>query len=420
MRKATEASMITAQARIDVDPNLFDSLDLVGPIVIGKTGRRFRLGPTDGKQIDDGLRAGLVELRPPSNTRLGLGFVVVGDDPIAAVQTRLASVSRDAELAALHPVGRGISFSGGTEPTAEVAAVELSAGVARLDSSIVSAAVQIRAEHFADDSALIDSVTLSQLVPELTLRAPDEPPAALVAQETDSGRTAASMAPPLPQPPHGRPAADALALPRAPLAPLRLTYLVIDSSQDSKPRRVRARLSRIAQELDRLLVPRDDDLRSETVLVGAGAPNRVSDLKPTGGVRPADFWRASNATLDLAATMTQLRDLIIRNKDSKTRRREELITPLVIFILPTAAMFGAATLMPYRQITHLAEIGWFVTRTDGPPPSIEIDPDRLVYDHSDAINELLYKIGYPEAPLNVAQDQQADAAQTQPAPGETT
>ncbi len=94
--------------------------------------------------------------------------------------------------------------------------------------------------------------------------------------------------------------------------------------------------------------------------------------------------------------MPRLRDLIVRNKESKSRRREVLTTPLVIFILPTAALFGASTIGPYRDIKTLAEVGWLVTDREGPPPSIEIDPDRLVFDHPDAVNEILYKLGYPE------------------------
>ena len=415
--------MIAAKAQIDADPTLFDSLDLVGPVVVGKTGRRFRLGPTDGKQIDDRLRGALVALRPPENTRFGLGFVVVSDDPIEMLQTRLTSISEAVELAALHPMGRGISFSRDTEPTVDVAPVELPAGGARLDSSIVSAAVQIRSQYFSDESTLFDSATLRQLVPELTLRAPDEPPAALSSQDTDSGGAVATIAAPLQQPPDGdrAGATGAPTAPRTPLAPVRLTYLVFDSSQDSKPRRVRARLIRLVQDLDKRLVPRDNTLRSETVLVGAGAPDRVSDLRATGTVQPSDFWRASNGTLDLADTMTRLRQSIIRHKESKLRRSEPLAKPLVVFILPDAALYGAATLIPYRQIRDLADIGWLVTRSDGPPPSIEVDQDRLVYNHSDAINELLYKIGYPEAPLDTSHHQQADPPQTQPAAtGETT
>lgn len=394
--------MIAARAKVDADPTLFESLDLVGPVVLGKlTKWRFGRGPSDGEQIDEGLRAGLAQADYPSGTRFGLGFVLIGEESTDDLQARLDTIKTSVELAALHPMGRGVSFSNDPLPTADVAPVEMLAGVARLDSSIVSAASLIMNQLVTEEPLLIPSDTMSQFVAGLKLVEPDEsagplaPPQANNSVVDDRGsatgahssewsstdaQVAVGALPPLAPPP----------------PPLRLTYFVIDAGQDSRPRKARARLMELVAKLDKGLMPRDSTIVSETCLIDAVAPGRIREPKPTGTIRPDDIWRPSNGLLDLAESLTQLHDLMIRHRESRARRRIELARPLVLFVLPTAAMYGARTLIQYRRIKDLADVGWLVTREDGPAPSAEIDPDKLVYDHSDVVNELLYKIGYPE------------------------
>jgi hypothetical protein len=275
-----------------------------------------------------------------------------------------------------------------------VASVEMLAGTPRLDSSIVSSAELILDKYLADETMLIKGSTLSRLVPELRASPLDEPRPPEPAEPTVVAPPTPSPGP-IPEASHS-PGVGALTPPAAPLPPLRLTYFVIDTSRDAKPRAKSARLTSLVLELDKELVPPNLSKRSDSILVASNYPDLATAPKPTGTILGSDMWPASGDNLDLSVTMARLRDLIVRNRESKARRKELLTTPLVIFILPTAALFGAATIASYRDIKNLAEVGWLVTDREGPPPSIEIDQERLVFDHPDAVNEILYRLGYPE------------------------
>lgn len=409
MQRATQGAIIAARAEVEADPTLFDALELAGPVVLSKTGQRLLgLGRTDGQAIDEGLRDALAATVVDRDAQVGLGFVLVSQDGIPGLQSRLSAISRDPQLGALHPVGRGISYATASDPTYDVTSVETLAGTPRLDSSIVSGAEMIRAAYLADESMLTTAPVLAQLVPELRLSTPDESQPPVPADSNAGGSPGPSSSPALAAAPPVAtgPAVGALTPPPAPLPPLRLTYFVIDTSRDTKPRAKRSRLTRLVQDIDTGLAPTTPSMRSESIVVAANDPIRGSEPRATGTLRESEIWAASGDNLDLSVTMPRLRDLILRNTESKARRKELLTKPLVIFILPTAALFGASTIGPYREIRTLAEVGWLVTDHEGPPPSIEIDLDRLVFDHTDAVNEILYKLGYPEEEVSVPTPQQ--------------
>lgn len=409
MHKATEGAIISARAQVEADPTLFDALELVGPVVLSKTGRRlFGLGRTDGQAIDEGLRDALAGTELDPDACVGLGFVLVSQDAIPSLQARLATIFTDPRLTALHPLGRGISYAKAADPTSDVASVEMLASTPRLDSSIVSGAELIRTAYLADESMLITGPVLSQLVSGLRFSASGEPLPPVLAGPNPGQADSNAYSPSAPSPAQApaasapdAPAVGALTPPPAPLPPLRLTYFVIDTSRAAKPREKRTRLKQLVQEIDSGLTPSNLSTRSESIVVASSAPVRASEPRATGALLESDIWAPSGDSIDLSVTMTRLRDHIVRNKESKARRREALTRPLVIFILPTAALFGASTIAPYREIRTLADVGWLVTDREGPPPSIEIDPERLVFDHPDAVNEILYKLGYPEEEVSV-------------------
>ncbi|HRY10359.1 MAG TPA: hypothetical protein P5544_10315 [Candidatus Nanopelagicales bacterium] len=397
MFEATEAAIISARARVEADPTLFDSLALVGTVELSKSGKRlFGLGRTDGQAIDEGFRGAVAAQELEPDARIGFGVVLIGQDAISDLQSRLAAILADPQLTALHPLGRGISYAAPAEPTSDVASVEMLGSTPRLDSSIVSASELIRASYLADESMLIAGPVLSQLVPGVRYLAARESPVSVDSAPVADGTIAVTLAQASAPPTPDAPAVGALTPPPAPLPPLRQTYFVIDTSRAAKQRAKRTRLTQLVREMDQGLVPSTPSTRSDSIVVASSEPVRASVPKVTGTLLDSDVWGPSDSTLDLSVTMPRLREIMVRHRESKTRRNELLAKPLVLFILPTAALFGATTIGPYREIKTLADIGWVVTDPEGPPPSIEIDPDRLVFDHPDAVNEILYRLGYPQ------------------------
>jgi hypothetical protein len=96
--------------------------------------------------------------------------------------------------------------------------------------------------------------------------------------------------------------------------------------------------------------------------------------------------------MDAAKTMQEAATLLERQIDRITRSQIPLLKPIVVFLLPNAALFGVIALTEYQRITAMAEVGWIVTDLNGPAPHDLVEPNRLVHDYDLAVDELLFQL----------------------------
>lgn len=417
--KSTVTSVLKAvNYRVATEPSLADSFAFVGPQTLSRA-KRFRAvrRVPDSKRVWAGIRDGLGRLRIGASTRVAIGVVVVDHD-VLSLKARLDQITRSAELAAfpihLHGVSLAPAKAGATS---NIVALDATTEPSRLDSVLLQRAEAIVQETEIAESGAIPAPLLAQFITSVrpvaaptnaihAVRMADEE---MVTVHEARVETAHAAAPTLrPGAPRRQPVDDKYQTSKK---PLRLTYIVFAWGAESRPKGARQRIITLTQGLHDGLQPADDSLASRTTIVAAGqGKDRRRVLGQGQGAVSAilSTWRPTMDYLDMAETMRQLTSLMTENLDSYKRRSQPLRTPLVLFIMPTAAMSGSMCQSYYRRIKQLADVGWLITDAQAPSPNYEVEESTLVMDKDDAINELLHAVGYPPQALENPDDELND------------
>jgi hypothetical protein len=379
--------------RIGLDPELVESLVLLGMQKLGRKGRvRLPGRVTDSKQVWAGLKAGLGTTPLSSTIRVALGVVIIDHDQ-ASVETRISQIKSSPEYATLpiHLQGIGLSPGEAGAP-ANIVSLDLSAGPARLDNVILQSSFAIVEEAAMNSDGVVTAAHLSNFFPSIEIVASDNIGIQAVRQADDevadeTNRLLAKS--------QRRHTTDkyAVALDRS----LRLTYIVVALGAESRPKTIRRRIIDLAVGIDQGLCSENDDSIGRTILVVAGqGKSRQRMFIQTGELVASDFdsWRSTFDYLDLTETMNQLSILIRENLASFRRRAQRCDRPLVMFILPSAALSGTRCLQYFQSIAELADIGWIVTDINASLSGYEAVEFTMVHDKEDVVNELLHAVGH--------------------------
>lgn len=427
--KAFRPLVDAAIFQISVDPLLGDALHLAGPLALPKPNRWRLFGQSsDSAHVRDGLRDRLNSIVLDRDARVALGVIFIEPD-VDAVDRAISECQSAQELVGLPVQFRGISLTPILDAEREdMVGINASLGPVRFDHLLLDMCRSILATAQTSSSMTMTSGILTRAIGAGSVASSpeEEVTAARLADdevaETHSALVATTHAPsralmpesgtiPEHHPRHLPHANDKYAVAEG--LPVRLTYLVLAMSSESRPSRVRSRVVALARALDRELVPLPGTIASRTVLVAAGqGETRSPVMRVTGNLVESDFWKPAADFLDMTRTMEELVRLVTENIASFERRSQPLVRPLVIFVMPTAAMAGARCLSHYRKLKDLGDIGWIITEKDTTSPSSEVDLHGLVVDKEDVVNELLHAMAIDNAareprPRRATLDQQA-------------
>ena len=403
VRSKISRAFLNAGYSLSVDPVLSEALVLVGPQGL-RTSLRHRgtsaFGSTDAERIRKSFESGLSQSDLDQFTRVVLGVIVV--DHAQNLETIMMGLRGAPQLTGIRMQVRGISLTPiSGEPIKGVTTLGPDQG---LDPLILRVCEEIIESSQSSTRMSVPALELGKVFSSVKIgsRIADEvEPARMMDQEESAAHanqvaiassvSAQEQRPallqPSPQDPYMAPGG----------LPLRLTYLVIANGVESKPKKIHNGIVELVVDLDRGLTPHHNTFASKTRLVAAGqGESRRPIMRDTGSIDKASIWKPSSDFLDMTRVMRELLQLVTEDIESCQRRGQKLSKPLVLFVLPDAAMSGERCLNLYRSLKERADIGWLITDKDAPGPNAEVDGQRVVTDKFDVVNELLYKVGYPQ------------------------
>lgn len=402
VRSKISRAFLNADYSLSVDPVLSEALVLVGPQGL-RTSLRHRgsaFGSNDAERIRKSFESGLLKSDLDQFTRVVLGVIVV--DYGQNLETIMMGLRSAPQLTGIRMQVRGISLTPiSGEPIKGVTTLGPDQG---LDALILRICEEVIESSQSSTRMSVPAPELGRVFSSVKIgsRIADEvEPARMIDQEESAAHanqvaiaSSASvqeqrpaLLQPSPQDPYMAPGG----------IPLRLTYLVIANGAESKPKNVHNRIVELVVDLDRGLTPHHNMFASKTRLVAAGqGDSRRPIMRDTGSIDRASIWKPSSDFLDMTKVMRELLQLVTEDIESCQRRGQKLSKPLVLFVLPDATMSGERCLNLYRSLKERVDIGWLITDKDAPGPNAEVDGQRVVTDKFDVVNELLYKVGYPQ------------------------
>lgn len=402
VRSKVSRAFLNADYSLSVDPVLSEALVLVGPQGL-RTSLRHRgsaFGSNDAERIRKSFESGLLKSDLDQFTRVVLGVIVV--DYGQNLETIMMGLRSAPQLTGIRMQVRGISLTPiSGEPIKGVTTLGPDQG---LDALILRICEEVIESSQSSTRMSVPAPELGRVFSSVKIgsRIADEvEPARMIDQEESAAHanqvaiaSSASvqeqrpaLLQPSPQDPYMAPGG----------IPLRLTYLVIANGAESKPKNVHNRIVELVVDLDRGLTPHHNMFASKTRLVAAGqGDSRRPIMRDTGSIDRASIWKPSSDFLDMTRVMRELLQLVTEDIESCQRRGQKLRKPLVLFVLPDATMSGERCLNLYRSLKERVDIGWLITDKDAPGPNAEVDGQRVVTDKFDVVNELLYKVGYPQ------------------------
>jgi hypothetical protein len=402
VRSKVSRAFLNADYSLSVDPVLSEALVLVGPQGL-RTSLRHRgsaFGSNDAERIRKSFESGLLKSDLDQFTRVVLGVIVV--DYGQNLETIMMGLRSAPQLTGIRMQVRGISLTPiSGEPIKGVTTLGPDQG---LDALILRICEEVIESSQSSTRMSVPAPELGRVFSSVKIgsRIADEvEPARMIDQEESAAHanqvaiaSSASvqeqrpaLLQPSPQDPYMAPGG----------IPLRLTYLVIANGAESKPKNVHNRIVELVVDLDRGLTPHHNMFASKTRLVAAGqGDSRRPIMRDTGSIDRASIWKPSSDFLDMTKVMRELLQLVTEDIESCQRRGQKLRKPLVLFVLPDATMSGERCLNLYRSLKERVDIGWLITDKDAPGPNAEVDGQRVVTDKFDVVNELLYKVGYPQ------------------------
>lgn len=402
VRSKISRAFLNADYSLSVDPVLSEALVLVGPQGL-RTSLRHRgsaFGSNDAERIRKSFESGLLKSDLDQFTRVVLGVIVV--DYGQNLETIMMGLRSAPQLTGIRMQVRGISLTPiSGEPIKGVTTLGPDQG---LDALILRICEEVIESSQSSTRMSVPAPELGRVFSSVKIgsRIADEvEPARMIDQEESAAHanqvaiaSSASvqeqrpaLLQPSPQDPYMAPGG----------IPLRLTYLVIANGAESKPKNVHNRIVELVVDLDRGLTPHHNMFASKTRLVAAGqGDSRRPIMRDTGNIDRASIWKPSSDFLDMTKVMRELLQLVTEDIESCQRRGQKLSKPLVLFVLPDATMSGERCLNLYRSLKERVDIGWLITDKDAPGPNAEVDGQRVVTDKFDVVNELLYKVGYPQ------------------------
>jgi hypothetical protein len=402
VRSKVSRAFLNADYSLSVDPVLSEALVLVGPQGL-RTSLRHRgsaFGSNDAERIRKSFESGLLKSDLDQFTRVVLGVIVV--DYGQNLETIMMGLRSAPQLTGIRMQVRGIRLTPiSGEPIKGVTTLGPDQG---LDALILRICEEVIESSQSSTRMSVPAPELGRVFSSVKIgsRIADEvEPARMIDQEESAAHanqvaiaSSASvqeqrpaLLQPSPQDPYMAPGG----------IPLRLTYLVIANGAESKPKNVHNRIVELVVDLDRGLTPHHNMFASKTRLVAAGqGDSRRPIMRDTGSIDRASIWKPSSDFLDMTKVMRELLQLVTEDIESCQRRGQKLRKPLVLFVLPDATMSGERCLNLYRSLKERVDIGWLITDKDAPGPNAEVDGQRVVTDKFDVVNELLYKVGYPQ------------------------
>lgn len=407
VRSKISRAFLNAYYSLSVDPVLSEALVLVGPQGL-KTSLRHRgtsaFGSTDAERIRKSFESGLLKSDLDQFTRVVLGVIVV--DHGQNLETIMMGLRSAPQLTGIRMQVRGISLAPiSGEPIKGVTTLGPDQGPDQgLDPLILRVCEEIIESSQSSTRMSVPALELGKVFSSVKIgsRIADEVEPARMMDQEESAAHARQVAiassvgtqehrpallQPSPQDPYMAPGG----------LPLRLTYLVIANGAESKPKKIHNRIVELVVDLDRGLTPHHNMFAGKTRLVAAGqGDSRRPIMRDTGSIDRASIWKPSSDFLDMTKVMRELLQLVTEDIESCQRRGQKLRKPLVLFVLPDATMSGERCLNLYRSLKERVDIGWLITDKDAPGPNAEVDGQRVVTDKFDVVNELLYKVGYPQ------------------------
>ena len=402
VRSKVSRAFLNADYSLSVDPVLSEALVLVGPQGL-RTSLRHRgsaFGSNDAERIRKSFESGLLKSDLDQFTRVVLGVIVV--DYGQNLETIMMGLRSAPQLTGIRMQVRGISLTPiSGEPIKGVTTLGPDQG---LDALILRICEEVIESSQSSTRMSVPAPELGRVFSSVKIgsRIADEVEPARMMDQEESAAHARQVAiassasvqeqrpallQPSPQDPYMAPGG----------IPLRLTYLVIANGAESKPKNVHNRIVELVVDLDRGLTPHHNMFASKTRLVAAGqGDSRRPIMRDTGSIDRASIWKPSSDFLDMTKVMRELLQLVTEDIESCQRRGQKLRKPLVLFVLPDATMSGERCLNLYRSLKERVDIGWLITDKDAPGPNAEVDGQRVVTDKFDVVNELLYKVGYPQ------------------------
>lgn len=335
--------------------------------------------------------------------------MVVVDHDVESLEVRLRELTAAPDLGRVPIPIHGISLSPTNQETGEdVITTDLAKGSLRLDRLLINRGEAILGGAALSPDTVLPVPLLANIIPSVKVVSEHNRSITVVpmAEDGESARHSARVAAyhalsdERPQAssvvPRARPVSDKYTVPEN--LPLRLTYIVVALGEESRPRHIRKRITELVVALDHALIPQQNTFASRTILVPAGqGAIRGGDplMRVTGEIHKGDIRPPSTDYLDVTQTMEELAKLIRENVASYDRRGQSLERPLVLFVMPTAALPGARCQSSYGRITEIAEVAWLVTDPAAGSASIEVDPTLVFADKEDVVSELLDAVGYP-------------------------
>lgn len=397
------AALRSVIARLDADSSFSGAVTINTPIARSRIGRLIPWRSTS-RRLRAAMRSGLAGEPRVSGSRVCLGVLVV-DNERDRLSGQIEEIRRSPRLTTLPLQVRGVLFGvPGRALPSGVVAVDPATSPIQLDRVIYNIVIEI----LSDADVTRASANVSDLAKRLGFSpAPaNEEPEITATPFPEDGRAAmvlpdvAGLAPSheAPATVTGYPGRYKTAGQR-----LRMTYIVVDTSKQSRTKQTRQRLTALASQLDHALAPVNKAFESRTWIVGAGRGAEHRVLLTTGHLTSKDVPRASQEFLDLTQTMAETLRLVREDRDSFGRRGQELMTPLVAFILPAGRVIGPRCVEYYQELSDIANVGWIATDRDTLPTEV-VDPARYVLDKDDAVNELVTAMGLGKSIESIAAD----------------